>query len=96
VRPRIATIIHDQGGSVSLEYAPDCRSPDTAQFLRVGAYTTANMFPLSEMPEMRRYLAHTGSTIYVRPLCGSKSPTAPTALSASTPLPTSTLASCGP
>eukprot|EP00966_Prymnesium_polylepis_P291366 6730042-Prymnesium_polylepis.1 len=23
---------------------------------------------------MRRYLAHTGSTVYVRPLCGAKSP----------------------
>jgi hypothetical protein len=71
---RIARCVDRNGGSVTLEFTPDCRASNTAWFMRVGDFDTSAQFPLEAMPEMKQYMEDTGSRIVVRPLCGADSP----------------------
>ena len=71
---RIARRVDLNGGSVTLEFTPDCRDPNTDWFMRVGDFDTSEQFPLEAMPEMQQYIRDTGSVVVVRPLCGADSP----------------------
>eukprot|EP00966_Prymnesium_polylepis_P119699 2766388-Prymnesium_polylepis.1 len=71
---RLGRKIDANGGSVSFEFAPDCRDPASPWFMRVGDYDTSGQFPLEAQPEFIQYVEDTGSVIIVRPLCGANSP----------------------
>ena len=71
---RMAYLIHDAGGSVSIESSPDARSPDSPAYRTCDGYSTATQFPAWEDDEVRAYERYSGSTRVTVPGCGAGSP----------------------
>ena len=67
-------LIHDAGGSVTIEGPPDCRDPASAWFLSLGGYDSSNQHPVWQDQTMLDYLAYTESELVTRPMCAAGSP----------------------
>ena len=65
----VAYVVHDRGGTVSLENSPDCRDPQSLWHRSMGGYSTATQFPAWAHPYMAKYIAHSQSTVHTVPLC---------------------------
>ena len=67
-------LVHDAGGSVTIESPPDCRDPASSWFLSMGGYDSSNQHPVWEDPIMIEYLVYTASELVTRPMCAGGSP----------------------
>ena len=67
-------LVHDAGGSVTIEAPPDCRNPASEWFLSMGEYDSSNQHPVWQDPLMIDYLAYAESELVTRPMCAAGSP----------------------
>jgi hypothetical protein len=67
-------LIHDAGGSVTIESTPDSRDSTSTWFLSMGGYDSSTQHPLWEDPLMKEYMVYTESELVTRPMCAAGSP----------------------
>ena len=67
-------LIHDAGGSATIESTPDSRDPANAWFLSRDGYDSSNQHPVWEDPLMKEYIIYTESELVTRPMCAAGSP----------------------
>lgn len=67
-------LIHDAGGSVTVESTPGRHDPASAQVGPTGDYDAAAEHPFWEDALVKAYIAYTGSELVTRPMCSAGSP----------------------